>query len=302
METIQIIVQQTMVMFLLIGVGYLLYKHDKISKEGSRDVASLLVTVVIPAVILNSFISEYTEEKVQALLMSTLFAALVLAIAVVLSRLLFPENAVDDFAAAFSNPSFFGIPLITAAFGNQAVLYITPFIVGLNILQFSYGVRLMSGRHVKIKVKEILLNPIFISAVLGILIFAFRIPVPVLIRSPLSMLANINGALAMIVLGVYLAQTDLKSLLTQKSLYKVSFVRLFVIPITTLFILQFVSANLVVKQTLLIAAACPVGANVAVYAQLNGKDYTYAVQTVIHSTLFSVLSIPGILLLAEFFG
>ena len=52
------------------------------------------------------------------------------------------------------------------------------------------------------------------------------------------------------------------------------------------------------KRSLLLVAACPVGVNVSVYAQLHGKDYPYAVETVVLSTLFSVVTIPGLALLA----
>ena len=53
------------------------------------------------------------------------------------------------------------------------------------------------------------------------------------------------------------------------------------------------------KIALLLAVACPVGSNVAVYAQLHGKDYAYAVETVVISTLFSILTIPAIAWLAQ---
>ena len=53
------------------------------------------------------------------------------------------------------------------------------------------------------------------------------------------------------------------------------------------------------KLALLLAIACPVGSNVAVYAQLHGKDYGYAVETVVISTLLSVVTIPAIAWLAS---
>ena len=53
------------------------------------------------------------------------------------------------------------------------------------------------------------------------------------------------------------------------------------------------------KLALLLAAACPVGSNVAVYAQLHGKDYPYAVETVIISTLLSIVTIPLVTWLAQ---
>ena len=53
------------------------------------------------------------------------------------------------------------------------------------------------------------------------------------------------------------------------------------------------------KLALLLAISCPVGSNVAVYAQLHGKDYPYAVGTVILSTLFSLVTIPAMIWLTS---
>ena len=53
------------------------------------------------------------------------------------------------------------------------------------------------------------------------------------------------------------------------------------------------------RTVLLICAACPVGSNVAVYAQLYGKDYPYAVETVVFSTVLSLASIPLITYLSS---
>ena len=46
------------------------------------------------------------------------------------------------------------------------------------------------------------------------------------------------------------------------------------------------------KMTLMIAAAAPVGANVAVYSQLYNRNYMYACETVTQSTLLSILTLP----------
>lgn len=49
---------------------------------------------------------------------------------------------------------------------------------------------------------------------------------------------------------------------------------------------------MLLKEAVLVASACPVGSNVAVYAQLHGKNYPYAVETVVISTILSIVSIP----------
>ena len=84
----------------------------------------------------------------------------------------------------------------------------------------------------------------------------------------------------------------------KKQIYGVCLVRLVIIPLISLLILSLVPAGYAdMKQAILIASACPVGSNIAVYAQLHAKDYNYAVETVLVSTLFSIITIPCIVML-----
>ena len=86
----------------------------------------------------------------------------------------------------------------------------------------------------------------------------------------------------------------------RNKLYLLSAVRLFIIPIICMAVLFFLPQEFAeMKMALLIVAACPTGSNVAVYAQLYDSDYSYAVETVIISTLLSIISIPLIVQLAE---
>ena len=67
-----------------------------------------------------------------------------------------------------------------------------------------------------------------------------------------------------------------------------------------LFLLSLLPAELnSMKYALLLAIACPVGSNVAVYAQLHGKDYPYAVETVVVSTILSLGTIPLLMVCAS---
>lgn len=105
----------------------------------------------------------------------------------------------------------------------------------------------------------------------------------------------------MIVLGVYLAQIPLKSIFMDKTAYKCSLVRLLIIPVLTILLMMvFPTKYLTVKLTVLIAAAAPAGSNVAVFAQLYGKDYTAAVKEVCLSTLLCILTMPVVIGVANY--
>lgn len=49
----------------------------------------------------------------------------------------------------------------------------------------------------------------------------------------------------------------------------------------------------------MICAAAPVGANVAIYAQLHGLDHAYASKLVVVSTLLSVVTLPAMTILSQ---
>ena len=290
-----VLAKQILEMFLLAGVGYLLFRAGKISGEGSRTLGNILIYVSLPAVIINGFLVERTPEHVSGILLSMAGALALILVSVLISHFIFRNNPIGAFAAAFSNPGFFGIPLVIASLGREYVFYAACFIAFLNIGQWTYGVSRLTGQPLRqgFALKKLIRAPFVIAITVGLVLFATQLPLPGILKDGLSAAAGLNTPLAMFTVGVYLAQTDLKKMLRDRSLYAVSAVRLLLIPLAALGILSLFPANLNgMKTVLLIAAACPVGSNVAVYAQLHGKDYPYAVETVVISTALSLATIP----------
>ena len=290
-----VLAKQILEMFLLAGIGYLLFKAGKISGEGSRTLGNILIYVSLPAVIISGFLVERTPEHVSGILLSMAGALALILVSVLISHFIFRSNPIGAFAAAFSNPGFFGIPLVIASLGREYVFYAACFIAFLNIGQWTYGVSRLTGQPLRqgFALKKLVRAPFVIAITAGLLLFATQLPLPGILKDGLSAAAGLNTPLAMFTVGIYLAQTDLKKMLKDRSLYAVSAVRLLLIPLAALGILSLFPANLNgMKTVLLIAAACPVGSNVAVYAQLHGKDYPYAVETVVISTALSLATIP----------
>ena len=297
-----ILVKQILQMFLLAGIGFLLFKGGKITLEGSKTLGNILIFGSLPAVIINGFRIERTAEHVSGLLWSALAALIVVMLSILISHFVFRKDGVAAFATSFANPGFFGIPLIVASLGQGAVFYAAPFIAFLNIGQWTYGVSRLNGQPVLqgFQPKKLIKAPFVIAILVGIFLFVTQIRLPEILSSCLSSVAGLNTPLAMFTVGVYLAQTDLKKMLGRRSLYLISALRLLVIPGLSLLLLMLFPVSMEQMRTvLLIVAACPVGSNVAVYAQLHNKDYPYAVETVVISTLLSIVTIPFILYLSS---
>lgn len=297
MVLLSVVLKQTLVMAFYMLLGFILFRTKKLSNEGSKSVAAVLIWLVIPAVVLNSFCTAYSTQKLVHFGQSTLLGAVALMIAMVIARLFYKDSPVDQFAAAFSNAGFMGIPLVKASIGDDAVFFLVGFVAMLNFLQWTYGASVLHRDKVVVKIKQIVLNPIFLAAIIGFLLFSMGVGnnLPIVISGTVSGITALNGPLAMIVLGAYLAQTDLKSMVSYSGLYQLCAVRLLLIPVLTLLVLWPLPIDPCLKLAILTAASAPVGSNVAVYAQLYGADYQYACQTVALSTVLSVITLPIIL-------
>lgn len=295
-----ILLRQIIIMFLFMAVGFLLYKNKKISLQGNRELGTLLLYIILPASIIKSYLTEFTREKLMGLLLSLLMAALALAVSMLVSGIVFgSRHKVEHFSAAFSNAGFIGIPLVKAIVGEEGIFYLAAFVAMLNILQWTYGVVVMSGKREAISKKKLITNPIVIALGIGLVFFFLPLQVPGILSESLTMTANMTAPVAMIILGVYLGQMEGKELFQGKEVLLCSLLRLVVIPLLTFGVLSLFSGEyLAIKLAVLTAAAAPVGSNVAIFAQLNGLGYTEAVKNVTVSTIFSIVTMPVILSIA----
>lgn len=137
MESVLVLLRQIIIMFLLAGVGYLMFRAGKITLEGNKCIGNILLFLSLPCVIINGFMVERTSERVLGFVISALLAAVILIMSVLVSRLFFPKDPIGSFAAAFSNPGFFGIPLVISCMNEGAVFYIAAYIAFLNMMQWS---------------------------------------------------------------------------------------------------------------------------------------------------------------------
>ena len=271
----QILLTQTFIMFILMILGLILSKTGLLTEHGSKDMANILLYAVIPCVIIRSYITDFTMEKLYGLLMSAVLAVVAFAVAIAVSYIIYGmRKPIDNFGTAFCNAGFIGIPLVTAVFGNEAAFYVASFASILNLLQWTYGIVIITRRKDMINIKKVFVNPVTISLVIGLFLFITGIKLPGVINSTMAGVAALNTPAAMIVLGYYLSCVRIRDLLLNPSLYLASFVRLIIIPLLTLLVLYIIPAGHgQIGMITLIAAATPVGTSTAIFAQKFGQDY-----------------------------
>ena len=302
MDLVLILVNQVLIMYILMFIGYMAYKRKLLSDQGTRDLGKILLNIAIPIVVISNFCVEKTPEKTGELFSSILISTVCMAISIIVAYQFFhKKDRIAEFASAFSNAGFIGIPLVQATFGDHAVFYISMMIVLVNLLQWTYGVYTITDEKKYINLKAVAKNPIVVSVLIGLIIYFSGIRMPSIVSRLFTIIGNLNTPLAMLVSGVYLAQSNLLDMLKKKDVYYVCFVRLIVVPLAVLLSFRLLPfGNTTIKMAILLAGACPVGSNVAIFAQQYDKDYKKGIEYVCVSTILSILSLPLIIFLANY--
>lgn len=292
-QTMPIMVTQVAAMFLMMGIGFILFKKKMLTNEGVSQMSTLALYVATSGVIIRSLAVPFDQRLLaEAGICVVLTIAFTVLSAFVAHLVYHDRQRIAQLGIMISNMGFIGIPMVENVMGEQYVFYISVCIATQIPLTWTYGVWLIAQDKSVISLKRILANPAIMSSVVGLFVFLFSFELPGVIAKATDGMADLNAGLAMLILGSYLAQVDVRSLLRDRNLYKASFVRLFVIPVLIIAILSLVPAALPVKMAILIGFAAPCGAVSAMFPQLFGGDYRFGSGLVSFSTLLSLVSMP----------
>ena len=112
-------------------------------------------------------------------------------------------------------------------------------------------------------------------------------------------MTGLNTPVAMILLGVFLAEVDLKKAFLHTKLYVVSALRLIIIPVIAILIGRLFNLDDHLLSATIITAACPVATVAALFAAKYDLDTAYASEMVAINTLISIITIPVIVALID---
>ena len=298
MELASITAGQVVMLFLLIGCGVLAVKTGVLRPEGKQTLSNLLVYLVVPAMIVHSYMMDFSMEILRNLLAAFGMSLLALGVGVILTLLLTAHRKdsrtpIFRFACVFSNAAYMGFPLISALFGSEGLLYASAYVTVFNILLWTMGYGMVSGKSDLGEILHSLLKtPVLYAIAIGLTIYLFQIPVPRLIAQPLELLAGMNTPLSMIITGMLLAAGDLKSILGDFRIWKLAAVRMLLIPLVCVGLFALMGFHGMTAQVVLLLECCPAASITSVFAVQFGHDEHFAAGSVVLTTLLSILVLP----------
>jgi malate permease and related proteins len=297
MSLANIALNQILIMFLLIIAGVICYKFRIIDKTVNKKLSEFLLQIVNPLLIFNSYQRDFSKELLNGLLVSFVLAFITHMVAIGTSYLLLRGSNKDDitierFSVIYTNCGFMGIPLINGIIGSEGVFYITAYLTVFNLLIWSQGIIMMTGRQSPKALIKTLISPTIIATLLGIISFALRMKVPDLLFESFEYIANMNTPLAMIIAGVTIAQTAIWKAFMKIRIYLVVILSQFIIPLVLLLLYTRFHINGNVITAAILAAGCPAAATGTLFALRYNKNSLYASEIFGITTIASLVSIP----------
>ncbi|MCC8098713.1 MAG: AEC family transporter [Clostridiales bacterium] len=307
---VSIAAQQVLVLFLLLLVGYVSVKAGAVKAELRSGLSDLLLNVILPAMIINSYLTEY-DPSISANLAVTLAAstaALLVSIgisALVCTRVKSADAPLMRFAMGFCNAGYMGFPLISALFGSEGLLYASVFHTMYNLFVWTVGVsqleRDKKGRGLA-ALLDVLKKPTMIAMVVGLVIYFGQIPVPDLIAEPIGLLSNVNTPMAMFITGMVMAGSNLKDTVKDGRMWLAVGMRLLVIPAVTLVLCRVAGVSGMVGAVVVLLAACPCASITSVFAVRYQYEEALGAGMVVVSTLLSIGTLPLFAALVSLLG
>lgn len=307
-----LLLEQMIVLFLIMCVGYYSHKKGIITDEVNNKLSAIVVNIANPAMILSSSMGDEKVQKQEMLIMAILavavFAVLILMASFLpmLFRLEKRNWGAYRAMTVFGNIGFMGFPLISAMYGEGALLYATVFIIALNVLLYTYGISVMrripeggeespSSKGKKAapwsQISKIF-NVGVIACILTLIIYLCDLQVPDFVKKTTDLLGGMTAPLSMLVIGASLAGMNLRSLITDKKLIVFVLFRLLAIPAAGLLVIGQFIGDAIIMGVCLVMLATPVGSMTTMLARQYDGDYELTARGVALSTVLSVATMP----------
>lgn len=305
-------VQASLVIFLLMAVGYVLGRLGWITQKEKGFISRYCVNVAVPCNCLVGLLNNLTRDALLegvwmmlAVLVSvtvSIFASILLA-----NLLRLPRERWGVFVsmAAFSNTLFIGVPVCHQLFGDAGTPYVMIYYMGHNALFQFVAVPLVeragtvTGKKLTVgeKLKDFFCKPPIAGTIFAIVLLLLNLRPPNVIMSAAGYISNSVTPMALIYCGYIMFELGLKNIRLMKGLPALLVYRLGVAPVLCLVFCKLFGMGGLPMSVFIVESALPVVSQVTVMAGAYGADEKYSATGASLTTLGSFITIPILMLL-----
>ena len=264
-----ILAKKILSLFLVMALGIVLVRCGIVRSRDSKVLSMISLYLVMPCVIISSFQVKYQPEILNGLLLA-------LATAVLLHLVLI---------------------VVVGFLGKEWVIYTSAFLSVQLFLLWSHAKMKLCGEK-GIDLKKILTNINMIAIFAGVLLFLLQIQLPAPVQDAVDSISSMVGPMGMLILGMLIAEMDLKKLMSYHRLWWITLLRLVGIPLIGIVLLKYSGLAALVPEgrtillVTLLAICTPSASTLTQMAQVYGKDADYASAINVVTTLLCVVTMP----------
>lgn len=293
------IINQMVILFIIMVIGFICNRKEILTQNENKSFSKLVMNVAAPAMIIAS-VAEGSPFSDKSELFKTIFLFSIINgmfpfLAMLFCKMLrinSPDKQLYKFMIMFPNAGFMGFPVISAIFGEKALIYAAIFILPHNLILFSYGVYLIAGSgKTNFDLKQII-NPCVIASAIACILCLIDYKQPYIISETSSILGNLTTPAGMLIIGSSLANVDFKTIFEDMKIFPFILIRLFIFPALIYIISGFLTDNSTARNVASVIAAMPVATNAVIFSNIYGGNIKLSSKGVFLTTLFSVFTIP----------
>ena len=290
-------------LFFLMVFGIAAKKLKVISEAGRKSLSNLLINVILPCNILESFMGGLHPPEGFA---RNCALAVIISVAIQVAstyggRLLFRKyppqrKSVLCYGIICPSSSFVGLPIAELLFGNLGVIYTAMFLIPLRFTIWTAGLSLFTTVSKKEAFGKLARHPCIICTFVGLFLMLVPVPLPWFVENTVTMVSDCTVPISMIVIGTILADTSIRAIFSRTVMWY-TVLRLLICPLLVFVCLYPFRLDPTLVSVCILMMGMPAGSTNSILADQYGGDAAFASEIIFASTLFSIASIPLLTLL-----
>lgn len=293
---------------ILIILGAIVARSYKFNSDTNQMFITLITNVAMPSIILSSiFKVDIKNDMLQTLAVIFLISISInlvgLGLGYVIS-LIFKQNSKKIEIAvlsAFGNTGFIGIPLCAVFFGPEGALYAAVFDAGVDFTIWTVGVYIIQqNKRFSWQTLKGMINIPLIAIVVGLIVAILGLQSPDIIIDTVDSLSSFAVPLAMFYIGAIMS--NFQGTKINASYAEVIIpvaIKLIILPIIVISVVLATHFDELTIYIVIIQSMMPALTLSSVLFAKYARNEKFGALVTILSTLFSLLTIPGILYLVE---
>ncbi|MDD4909504.1 MAG: AEC family transporter [Candidatus Omnitrophica bacterium] len=289
--------------FVLGFLGYICFKRRLVDDNGLNFISKLTIEVTLPLLIFTSILRNFSFSAFNLWWLLPLIGVAVSVCGFFVSLPFSPffkagqERRQYMALIGFQNAGYLMIMFISSYFSGadkeNMLILLFLFLLGFNLLVWSFGVSFLTGRSLRSFELGSLFSPPVIAALSGLLavLLGLNRYLPGPLIQPFKMLGDCTSPLALFMIGGNLARVRPKDL-NPKLISLASLGKLVILPFIALILVVNLNLPRLLGLLILLEAAMPPAVSSSVILRHYKKEDIFVSQGIFFGHILSVLTVP----------